>query len=160
MKKFLRVLLCTVLLITTVFVEANAVEVTDAPKVTTFIFTDMDNDVSAKESRATGLITTYGIAIAKSGTTLKIEGSTYGVSEVVKSGFKNLTVERRKTSSDSWTEYYSYGNIYRDTSSAYLYTELTVTSGYQYRVTCKHYAKKSLLVTQTISNTSGIVTVS
>ncbi|MBQ6018626.1 MAG: hypothetical protein IJL26_00470 [Clostridia bacterium] len=35
---------------------------------------------------------------------------------------------------------------------------LTVTSGYQYRVTCTHYAKKSLLSTQKINNTSNTVT--
>ena len=36
---------------------------------------------------------------------------------------------------------------------------VSVAAGYQYRISCKHYAKKSLLVTQNISNTSNVVNV-
>ena len=140
-------------------VESVAVDYSEEAKVIDFVLTDESLE-NLNKTRASGLIYAYGIDISKNGTTLLIAGETDCISAVVKCGFKNLTVERRKTSSDSWEDYYEYGNVYADSNFANLSTSLSVASGYQYRVTCKHYAKKSLLVTQTISNTSGIVTVS
>lgn len=118
---------------------------------------DFDSD-DENSSRATGLITSYVLSLSKTGSVLHIVGGTYGTSQVVKSGFKDLTVQRRKSTNDSWTDYYEYGNVYIDAFMATVDTKLAVAANYQYRVTCKHYAKKSLLVTQTISNVSNIVT--
>lgn len=133
-----------------------------SPYVVDFVLTS-ENEIlieNGSETRATDLIFSYGLGLTKSGTTLNITGKTIGSNEVVKAGFKDLEVERRKTSSDSWKTYYDYGNVYRDAGAANLNTTLVVEAGYQYRISCKHYAKKSLLSTQTISNTSNIVTVS
>lgn len=140
-------------------VESVAVDYSEEAKVIDFVLTNESNESieNLNKTRASGLIYAYGIDISKNGTTLLIAGETDCISAVVKCGFKNLTVERRKTSSDSWEDYYEYGNVYADSNFANLSTSLSVASGYQYRVTCKHYAKKSLLVTQSISNTSNIV---
>ena len=114
---------------------------------------------SVDEMQASGLIFRFNLAISKeNSTTLYIEGSTVCDPVVVKCGFKNLKVQRRANSSSSWSDFYDYGNVYSDSDYAILGRYLTVDSGYQYRVTCKHYAKKNILNTQTISNTSNIVT--
>ena len=116
-------------------------------------------DDSSDEIQASGLIYHYNLAASKKdSTTLKIEGTTSCDPVVVKCGFKNLKVQRRANSSSSWSDYYDYGNVYQDGDYAILSRHLPVDPGYQYRVTCKHYAKKNILNTQTISNTSNIVT--
>lgn len=114
-----------------------------------------NNDIS---TYATNLINRYNIAIDKNGSNLIIVGSTIGTYEVKKSGFKEVVIQQRKSSSDSWSTYTKYTNLYIDVSSYTLSKSLTVPSGYQYRVTCIHYAKKNLLSTQKISNTSNTVT--
>ena len=133
-------------------------ETEEAPSVIDFTLSSADENLEdVVESRASGLILSYALSISKSGTSIKIIGLTNCVSTVVKCGFKNLTVERRKNSSSSWSDYYEYGNVYRESTGASLSTTLSVASGYQYRVTCKHYAKKSLLSTETLSNSSNIM---
>ncbi|MBR3552100.1 MAG: hypothetical protein IKN72_01790 [Clostridia bacterium] len=108
---------------------------------------------------ASGLILQFYLVLSKkNSTTLNIAGLTDCNAVVVKCGYKNLKVQRRASSSDSWSDYYNYGNLYLDTFAYALSRNLTVDPGYQYRVTCKHYAKKNILNTQTISNTSNIVT--
>ena len=164
MKKIIAVFLFLIMLLTSLSLNVLATdENIDNPEVLGFVLiaesnSRVEGDINA--ARATGLITSYGLGLSKNGTTLNISGRTNCAADIVKCGFKNLVVERRKTSSDSWEEYYDYGNVYVDAASANLSTTLAVASGYQYRISCKHYAKKSLLVTQSISNTSGIVTVS
>lgn len=122
-------------------------------------FSDDIPYVSAEENRESGLIFNYTLQIYRQGSSkLVITGETVCEATVIKCGFKNIKVERRLNNTSSWSEYYNYGNQYVDVNVAHLYEELTVDSGYQYRVTCKHYAKKNVLNTQTISNTSNIVT--
>lgn len=126
----------------------------------------MANDAYASETveaqnedmaRISGLIATYYIGIQGSGTSLKIAAKITCKSEVVKCGFKEIMIQRRKSSTDSWADYFSYKEIYAD-SSSHAYTKtVPVTSGYQYRATCKHYAKKNLFSTQTINDTSNTV---
>lgn len=128
----------------------------------------MANDVNGTEvaevqggdmARISGLIASYVIKVSASGTNLKIAGSTICVTSVVKCGFKEVMVQRKKASSTSWADYFSYSDLYADSCSYTLAKTVPVTSGYQYRVTCKHYAKKSLLSTQTINDTSNTVTI-
>ena len=113
-----------------------------------------NNDVS---TMASDLINMYYIGISKSGNNLIIVGKTYGVSEVKKCGFKEVVIQQRKTINDSWSTYVKYTDLIVDNSTFTLSKSITVPSGYQYRVTCIHYAKKSLLSTQKLSNTSNIV---
>ncbi len=109
-------------------------------------------------TRATGLITDYDLAIAKSGTKLVISGYTYGSSDVVKCGFKEIVIQRRTNSSSSWSNYTTYEDLYSESTRYTLKKSLTVSTGYQYRVTAIHYAKKSLFSTQKIEVATGYLT--
>lgn len=143
MKKIIAVFICVIMVFSSLVLNVYA--------------TDDITMSETSQTRATGLILSYSLSITKSGTTLKIAGSTGCNPDVVKCGFKNLTVERRLNSSCSWEDYYEYGNVYVDEASAALSTSLTVESGYQYRVTTKHYAKQNIILVQTISNESNII---
>ncbi len=160
MKRLLSVLLCVIIVIFCFTFDISAIEEVMSPVIDFNL--SSNEDVVATEgelqTRATGLILSYSLGISRNGNTLTITGTTNCNPDVVKCGFKNLTVERRLNSSSSWEDYYEYGNKYLDAASANISTSLTVESGYQYRVTTKHYAKKSLLVTQTISNESNYLT--
>lgn len=114
-----------------------------------------NNSISAYTS---GLITTYMISATKSNKNLIITGRTSGTSEVTKCGFTKVTIQQRKNSSSSWSEYQSYSSLYSDSRIYSISKTLTVPSGYQYRVTCTHYAKKNIFSTESINNTSNIVT--
>lgn len=163
MKKTIAVCLSIILLFSCLVINVSANSDEEfIPYVTSFKVTTERSDLKTEENinRATGLINIYSLSLSKTGTTLNIGGQTLAATGVVKCGFKDLTIQRRKTSSDSWEDYYEYGNVYRDATGANLSTTLVVASGYQYRISCKHYAKKNFLSVQTISNTSNIVTVS
>ena len=162
MKRFLSFFLCLILTFSLFVVEVNATEKdVFIPYVIDFTLTTEVNEFSsAGDNARASLIHSYRLYLTKTGNTLNITGQTYGSTEVVKAGFKDLTIERRKTSDDSWNDYYEYGNVYVDSVAANLNTTLVVESGYQYRISCKHYAKKNILSVQTIANTSNIVTVS
>lgn len=108
-------------------------------------------------SRASGLITAYGMSIQKSGTNLKIVGKTICASGVTKCGFTEVIVQRRLRSTDSWSQYTKYTDLYSSSTVYALAKTITPPSGYQYRVTCTHYAKK-ILSTEKIPNISNIVT--
>lgn len=108
-------------------------------------------------SRASGLIAYYGIAIQKSGTSLKIAGKTSCVSGVTKCGFTEVIVQRRLRSTDSWSQYTKYTDLYSSSTVYALAKTISVPSGYQYRISCTHYAKK-ILSTEKIPNISNIVT--
>lgn len=108
-------------------------------------------------SRASGLIAYYGIAIQKSGTSLKIAGKTSCVSGVTKCGFTEVIVQRRLRSTDSWSQYTKYTDLYSSSTVYALAKTITPPSGYQYRISCTHYAKK-ILSTEKITNISNIVT--
>ncbi len=114
--------------------------------------------VDNTKTRASGLITAYGMAISKSGNKLLIAGKTYGNADVTKCGFSKVTVQRKKSSSTSWSTYKTYYDLYRNATSYLLTKELTPASGYQYRVTCTHYARKNIFSTEKIDNISNIVT--
>lgn len=108
-------------------------------------------------SRASGLITYYGIAIQKSGTSLKIAGKTNCGPGVTKCGFTEVIIQRRARSTDSWSQYTKYTDLYSNSAGYVLTKTITVPSGYQYRISCTHYAKK-ILSTEKIPNISNIVT--
>ena len=117
-----------------------------------------DDSSSSSGTRASGLIRSYSLYIEREGSTLlKVFGLTSCDLNVVKCGFKGLKVQRRLNSSSSWTTYHDYGNDYHDGDYYAIGYGLTVEPGYQYRVVCKHYAKKNILSIETISNQTGYV---
>ncbi|MBQ6931910.1 MAG: hypothetical protein IJN38_07260 [Clostridia bacterium] len=166
MKKFLLSVISIVTVITALVPTAFAVS-EQVPKWQDLLLTEEEfNAILANNTihsvddntRATGLINLYAIAISKSGTnTLNIAGKTTGTPDVVKSGFKEVVVQRRASSSSSWTDYITYKDIYIDEFACNLGKKITVTTGYQYRVTCIHYAKKNIFSVQKIDNVSNIV---
>lgn len=105
------------------------------------------------------LIKKTAISVAKSGTKLIIVGVTTCSDSVVKCGFKEVIIQRRKNSSSSWSNYKTYDDLYADSYIYRLSKSIAVASGYQYRVTCTHYAKKNLFSTQKIDNVSNVVTI-
>ena len=111
-----------------------------------------------QNTRASDLIAFYTIGISKEGSTLYVAGKTTGTSQVVKSGFKEVVIQRRTSSSASWSDYVTYEDLYIDEVGYTLAKALTVPSGYQYRVTCIHYAKKNLFSVQKIDNVSNVLT--
>ena len=161
MKKYVSLLLSLIIMFSCCVFSVNAEEDIVVPELidSSFVSPTVEVENSSDDSRATGLIHSYSLSLSKTGSALNIYAKTYCNSEVVKCGFKNLVIERKKSSSSSWSEYYDYGDLYIDANTAAYSATIVVESGYQYRLSCKHYAKKSLLVTQSISNTSNIVTV-
>lgn len=105
-----------------------------------------------------GLIEMYVIAVEKSGSALLVAAKTVCNGSVVKCGYTEIRIQRRQSNRDSWSDYVVYKDVYRN-SFSYLYgVTLTPPSGYQYRATCIHYAKKSIFSTEKINDSSNIVT--
>lgn len=104
------------------------------------------------------LINRHSIAIKKNGNSLIIAGATYGSSEVSKCGFTKVSIQRRSNSGASWSNYQTYSDLYNNSHQYILSKSISVPSGYQYRVTCIHYAKKNVVSTQKINATSNILT--
>jgi hypothetical protein len=116
-----------------------------------------ENQISTLTS---GLINTYSIAVSSSGSNLLVGGKTICSLGVVKCGFSVVTIKRRKSSTSSWTTYKTYEDLYLNNSAYTLAKTISVPTGYQYRVYCTHYAKKSLFSTEKIENTSNVVAIS
>lgn len=135
-------------------IEWEDIELTDEEIEEIF----QNNNPSGIQPYATGLINSYNIGIAKSGSKLLLAAKTYGSASVVKSGFTEIVIQKRKNSSESWITYIKYIDLYVDNNSYLLSKSLTVPTGYQYRATCIHYAKKNIFSVQKINDTSNIVT--
>lgn len=160
MKKFVSLVLCTILILTCNVFPVGAVnEEKSVPYVVDFSLASFVNETekTTVENRASGLILYTKLSLSVSGTNLKIVAETRAIADVVKCGFKDLVVQRRTVTSSTWSDYYDFGDVYVESNAASLNTNLAVPSGYQYRLSCKHYAKKSLFVTENISNTSNVV---
>ncbi|MDE6469513.1 MAG: hypothetical protein K2L19_00640 [Eubacterium sp.] len=114
-------------------------------------------EVNTENMRTSGLITIYGIALQRNGSNINIAGKTYCNADVVKCGFTVIKIERRISQYSSWTDYTTYEDLYNDSAAYFLSKTIYAPTGYQYRATCTHYAKKSLLSTEKINNTSNIV---
>lgn len=115
-------------------------------------------EYNTNNSRAAGLILTFALGIKKDGNNLIIAGSTNCTYTVVKCGFKEVVIQRRANSTQEWQDYVTYEDLYYDSSSYMLSKSITVATGYQYRVTAIHYAKKNIFSTEKIDNVSNIVT--
>ena len=157
MRRLVSLMLCVIMILSCCIVQTSAVaEVNLKPYIARTLVVN-EVEMGKTENRASGLITSYNLDLSVSGSTLNIRAGTYCIPDVVKCGFKNLVVQRRLATSATWSDYYDYGNLYNETYGASITTTHVVPSGYQYRLSCKHYAKKSLLVKQSVSNTSNVV---
>ncbi len=159
MKKMITLFLCISMMFSFFTFSTNATNNDDLrPYIIETNLTTNPEIIKEYDVRATGLIRSYSIYLTKTGSILNLTAQTYGSAEVIKSGFKDIMVQRRKTSDDPWKDYFDYGDVYADTFFTNLDTKISVAANYQYRVTLKHYAKKNILSVQTVSNTSNIVT--
>ena len=163
LRSFLIIGLSIIMLVPTTFAaDANAPEWQDVSltdeEIAAILAFNPNNPTTNESMRASDLIHFYSIAINKDGNTLYIVGKTTGTTEVVKCGFKEVVVQRRVNSSSSWSDYATYEDLYWDATMYNMAKTLTVPSGYQYRVTCVHYAKKNIFSVQKIDNVSNILT--
>ena len=106
---------------------------------------------------ASGLIVGHTLGIAKDKNDLLITGSTSGSSSVVKCGFTKVVVQRRTSSNSSWSNYKTFTDLYDDDNRYQLSKRVPVTTGYQYRVTATHYAKRSLIQTEKYDATTSYI---
>ena len=137
--------------------EWQDVTLTDE-EIASILALNSNNPTANENTRASDLISFWSIGISKDGNTLYVVGKTTGTTEVVKCGFKEVVIQRRANSSSSWSDYVSYEDLYWDATLYNMAKTLTVPSGYQYRVTCVHYAKKNIFSVQKIDNVSNILT--
>lgn len=115
---------------------------------------NMDNSVSAYSS---DLIAGYILSCGNQNGRLAVAGITRGKTGVIRCGIIDITIQRRKSGSSSWSYYTTLDDVYRDTSVCNLYEAFVVPGKYEYRAICTHYAKKNILSTQTIKNTSNVI---
>ena len=164
MKKILKLLVICLLLFSylipyTAFAETGETDVEwqdielSEEEFNSLLANNPDNGIS---TYTTGLITMYRISASKSGNNLIVGGKTNCTADVVKCGFSKVTIQVRLNSTAPWSTYKTYTDLYVDSRVYNLSKTIAVSSG-QYRVTCTHYAKKSLLSTEKINNTSNIV---
>ncbi|MDE6111199.1 MAG: hypothetical protein K2F65_04700 [Eubacterium sp.] len=163
MKKFFRLIILCLLLFSflipyTAFAETEAewqdIELTEE-EFDSLLENNPNNGIS---THASGLITLYSIAVSQSGSNLVVGGRTNCITDVKKCGFTKVTIQVRFNSTAPWSTYKEYTDLYADRSSYILSKTIAAPTG-QYRVTCTHYAKKSLLSTEKINNTSNTVTI-
>ena len=107
------------------------------------------------EPMTTGLIACYSINTYKvSSMYMGIDGTTSGINSVVKSGFVDIIIQSRASSSATWGKYLTLEDYLVDSPTADYGRNIGLPSNYQYRVYWKHYAKKSALSTEKIKNYS------
>lgn len=143
--------------------EVGGVTVSNPPEWQDIDLTEDEiNEIFEKNPKATvyasGLIVAYNIAISGSGSNINLVAKTVGAPGVIKAGYTEVVIQQRKNSSSSWSTYVKYNDLYVNTHSYNISKSISATKGYQYRATCVHYAKKSLLSTQKISDVSNIIT--
>ena len=97
------------------------------------------------------------IAVAKSGTNLLIAGELCCTTDVKKSGFKEIKVQKKTSVNSDWVNIFTYEDLYADSAFYAVQKSLSVVSGYTYRVTCVFYAKKNIFSVQKIDAVSNEV---
>lgn len=117
------------------------------------------NQNNQASTYASGLILSYAIAISNNGSNLLVAGKTHCDPDVVKCGFSVITIKRRTSSTASWTTYKTYTDLYENDPAYTLTKTIAVATGYQYMVTCTHYAKKNIFSTQKINNESNVISI-
>ena len=110
---------------------------------------------SIAETYASGLIISTELTISKDGSKLILYALTDCALSVKKCGFTEIIIQRKKPTSTRWEDHKVYLDTYTDGTSLEFNKVVTLNSGYQYRATAVHYAKKSIFSTQKVSSTTG-----
>lgn len=108
-------------------------------------------------ARVTGLIDSYYIGVNRSGDYMHLLAKVNCIYDVVKCGFKEIKIYRKVTGTTNWTFVRSYEDLYRDGCAHSVGIELQILPNFDYRATCIHYAKKNILMTQTIDDYSNVI---
>lgn len=116
------------------------------------IETNTDNS-----TRVTGLIGSYYIGVARHGDYMHLVAKVNCIPDVTKCGFKEIIVYRKVTGTTNWTFVRSYEDLYYNGCSHSVEIELQILPNFDYRATCIHYAKKNILMTQTIDDYSNVI---
>jgi len=157
MKKLISIILSAIIAITclvpfTAFAEDN---VENNLEFTQEEFESLEHVyATSAQPYSSSLIVGHTLGIAKDKNNLLITGSTKCSSDVVKCGFTKVVIQRKTSSSTSWSNYKTFSDLYDNDNRYQLSKKVAVTSGYQYRVTATHYAKKSLISTQKVDSTT------
>jgi len=101
-------------------------------------------DASEPGSKASGLILGGKLSLAKSGNNLIFTATTLGSTEVTKSGFTYVRLQRYING--GWSNYTSYVDQYSNSPTHSISKSVAAPKGYTYRVICEHYAEKPYLV--------------
>lgn len=162
MKKIVSVILLVCTLICGVFPVTSFAESNTTPNFEMFTKEDFEATehyyAVYPETRASGLIVTKSFGIQNRNGALRMYGITNCSSDVVKCGFSKLLIERRVNSSSSWRTYETITGLCEEGTSYTLSVSIDVDSGYQYRVTATHYAKKSIFSVEKIEAISTVLT--
>lgn len=110
----------------------------------------VDSESNMISTCTSGLITTKTLSLAKSGSNLIIKATTKGSTDVKKCGFTYIKLQQYKNG--KWVDYKTFEDIYNESATCTVTKFIAAASGYKYRVVAEHYAKKSLLSTEKISN--------
>lgn len=165
MKKLLKTVLVVLLCITSAFsfnsfaadgdkVQWYDVDLTEG-EMQEILDLNSQNNIS---TRATDLILAYNVGINREGSTLYLVAKMVCDTDVVKCGFKKIVIQRRASTSSSWTTYVTYEDLYNENCAHAISRAISIPFDYQYRAVCTFYAKKNILVTQKIELNSNIVT--
>ena len=162
MKKILSILLTFLIALSTSTITAFADDISKEPisydisisedELKQLEYVEIETEDSSKSGN---LIYTKKMLLAKDGTTLVINGETKFSSEVVKCGFSYIKIQQYK--GGKWVDYKTFKDIYSDSSACKCAKKIAGVKGYKYRVVTKHYAKKSLLNTETIVSTTATI---
>lgn len=102
---------------------------------------------------STGLITAKRLSLAKDGNNLIINANTIGIDTVSKCGFTYIKLQQYKNG--SWVDYKTFNDLYSESNFYSVKKSIAVTKGYNYRLVAQHYAKKNILSTEKINNTTS-----
>ncbi len=164
MRKAIRSVLVFVLCLISLFnfhafaLEKNDVEVKDI-----VLSQEEFNAILAKgyiytrPERAKGLIDLAGIGINNDYKLLQLVAAVTCDMSVVKCGFEDIIVQRRASSSSSWTTYHTFDDEYSDFYTHSIIKAVTTQTGYEYRAICTCYAKKNIFSVERLYVESNII---
>lgn len=122
--------------------------------ICSFVF--IQNKFTQKQLNSNLIIKT-SIFLSGSNNKLKLFASTNGNSDIKKSGFKKIIIQRKMKNEQLWENYLEYNNIYNCSNVYKISKVIVVESDYEYRVLCTHCVKKSLFSFEIAESVSDIV---
>lgn len=111
------------------------------------------------EEPSVGIIREHSLSVSNYNGSLCVNAKTKAPSVMQEIGFKDLTIQYSYDGNNWYTEwnagdFLAYNTNWHSLSN---YIMALDRSGCYYRIQCTHYAKKSFLHTQSVSNTSNAV---